>query len=301
VILPVYLTAFLIIIIFSFWLSLSFVERYSKLSIHQSLETVLKLTEESLQLQLDSHLEHIGGITHNAEFLQLTQALLLEHKNGLNLTRSEIQNQLRALIKDKLHQIKSIGFFIIAPNRISIASQRNSNVGSENIINQQGKNYLDWAFLGESQFIPTITDNSNASTIFIACPIFDSDANVIAVFALQLNSIDDFSRITELGRIGKTGKTYTLDSKEQLITPSLLIKMYKSNNGNSGSSNIVLPTYITNSGRNMTEGPAPKLAMQDSPLTLMVRQIIANNTFPHLEPYLDYRGVSVFGAWTWNQ
>ena len=53
--------------------------------------------------------------------------------------------------------ITIIGFFIIKPDHISIASKRDINVGSVNVIAIHNPELLDQVFRGETIFVPPIT------------------------------------------------------------------------------------------------------------------------------------------------
>lgn len=164
-------------------------------------------------------------------------------------------------MSNKMSQHEYEGFFIISPDRVSIASMRDTNIDTENIINQQRKPYLDRAFMGEKVFIPTISSDvplktnsgklqNKQPTIFIASPIIDATGTIIAVLTLRLNPLLHFTRITELGRIGNSGETYAFDSEALLITKSRFTHHLKSTGVIKDGDMAMLSIRITDPGGN---------------------------------------------------
>lgn len=310
---------FLVIVFISMWVSLSYIETESKKNIHKSLNAVLHTTQEALQLWLGGRLEELADVVNDKEVIGLTQALLLEYeqqKTGQPADIPEDNNatlkKLRALMDGKMQRHDDKGFFIIAPDRISIASMRDSNIGTENLINRARKAYLDRAFDGGKLFIPSINSDvplvspdgvlrDKQPTIFIAAPVKDSTSKVIAVLTLRLDPMTHFTRITQLGAIGNTGESYAFDKKGLLITKSRFNDHLRSI-GTIGDDEFgMLSIRVTDPGGNLLEGYVPTVALEDRPLTLMAQRAISGNLEPHKESYRDYRGVTVFGAWLWNK
>lgn len=313
---------FLGIVSISMWFALSYIENNSKENIHKSLNAVLQITQEALLRWSESQLENLAHIASDQQVLALTESLLIEHNNQQNILNSPALAQLKSLMAEKTgHQLNS-GFYIIAPDRINIASFHDTNLSAENIINQRRKPYLDRAFSGENIFIPTMNygvplialfglsyDNpptmssvfrdKQQPTIFIASPILDNTRRVIAVLALHLNPTDDFTRIMELGRIGDTGETYAFDKKGLLITKSRFIHHLKSTGTIADNDTAMLSIRITDPGGDALKG-YKAIPIEDRPLTLMAQKAIAGDTSPYIKSYRDYRGVPVFGAWLWN-
>lgn len=298
---------FITAIAISMGFALSYIESDSKKNIHTTLDTILQISQEALIRWSGSRLDDLSDIANDPDIIAITSTLLNEkdHLNSAALT------SLRKMMKHKMSKHEDKGFFIISPARISIASMRDSNIGTENIIHKERKSYLDRVFLGEKVFIPTIhsdvpletqtgTLRDREPTLFIAAPIMAENGQVLAVLTLRLNPLVHFTRITELGRLGKSGETYAFDNKGLLITRSRFTHHLKST-GEIGNDDIgMLSIRITDPGGNLLKGHVPVQPMYERPLTLMASHAISGNTTPYLESYRDYRGVPVFGAWLWN-
>lgn len=302
---------FIAAIAVSMGFALSYIESDSKKNIHTTLETILQISQEALIRWSGSRLDDLSDIATDADIIALTSTLLDNHNDKTDSLNSAVLTSLRTMMANKMSKHEDKGFFIIAPDRTSIASMRDSNMGTENIINKERKSYLDRVFLGEKVFIPTIHSDvpletqtgafrEREPTLFIAAPIMDKSGQVLAVLTLRLNPLVHFTRITELGRIGKTGETYAFDKKGLLITRSRFTHHLKST-GEIGNNDIgMLSIRIADPGGNLLEGYVPYLPMNERPLTLMAARAISGDTTAYLESYRDYRGVIVFGAWLWN-
>jgi diguanylate cyclase (GGDEF)-like protein len=303
-------TTFLIGVFLVMWFSLTFIEAESKQGIHKSLNTVLNITQATLQLWLNSRLDELKYIATDTELGALTQTLLARQHSQQS---SDALEKIRVIMAVKMRLHNDIGFFIIAPDRSIIASIKNFNIGSAKLIHQQRKLYFDQAFMGATLFIPSIDSDFPLSTqsnvwlnkqaIFcIASPIFDNNNRVIAVLILLLNPMTDFSQITKLGRIGDTGETYAFDKKGLLITNSRFINHFGSSEiiGNNGIS--LSSIRVTDPGGNLLQGyQSKKIANKDRPLTLMAQRVLSGDYSPFFDSYRDYRGVPVFGVWLWNK
>ncbi|NQZ07857.1 MAG: GGDEF domain-containing protein [Algicola sp.] len=295
---------FLCLIMLATWVSLVYIETDSKQNIHKSLDTVLKITEEALQLWLDGRLDDLDYVVNDQAIIDLSKTLLAR-QDSLALS------QLRVLMGNQLSKHGDQGFFVIAPNRVSVASMRDANIGTENLINQQRKAYLDRVFEGETLFIPSVSSDvplmtksgelrNKQPTIFVAAPIKDERHIIIGALTLRLNPMANFSRITQLGQIGQSGETYAFDKRGTLLTKSRFTEHLRTA-GLIGKNELsMLSIRVSDPGGNTLTGFKPTQALQDRPLTLMAQQTIAGNTAAYLESYRDYRGVPVFGAWTWN-
>jgi diguanylate cyclase (GGDEF)-like protein len=295
---------FLCLIMIATWISLLYIETDSKQNIHKSLDTVLHITEEALQLWLDGRLEDLDYVVNDPAVLDLSKTLL-KRQDSLALS------QLRELMGTQLSKHGDQGFFVIAPNRVSVASMRDTNIGTENLINQQRKTYLDRVFQGETLFIPSVSSDvplmtksgelrNKQPTIFVAAPIKDERNTIIGALTLRLNPSANFSRITQLGQIGQSGESYAFDKRGILLTNSRFAEHLRTA-GHIGQDELsMLSIRVSDPGGDILTGFKPKQAMQDRPLTLMAKRAIAGNTAAYFESYRDYRGAPVFGAWTWN-
>ncbi len=302
---------FVLCVVITMWATLSYIETNSKQNIHKSLNTVLQITQEALELWVSSRLDNLTYFAKDPSLGDLSKTLLNEYDSGISSMDSEALQKIRAMVSEKMRRHDDLDFFIIAPDRVSVASKLDANIGSENIINQHQKAYLDRVFLGETLFITNVVTDihlksisvimpNKQHSIFIATPILDETKNVMAALIIRLNPMTGFSRITQLGRMGETGETYAFDNKGQLITPSRFYDQLNAVEAIADDGNGILSIRLTDPGGNLFKGHMPKKSRDNRPLTRMAASAISGDNKPYLETYRDYRGVPVFGAWLWN-
>jgi len=302
---------FLLIVIISAWFALSKIKLESQKNIRDSLYTVIQTTKEALHIWIRYREDDLITIANKKGVINLTEQLIQTYENNQNIKNSSSLKKLREIMSKKIKKNTDKGFFIINTERISIASMRDVNIGSENLIQKKRKKYLDRVFEGETLFIPTIVSDiplktssgelvKQLPTSFIVTPIKNYSGKIIAALAFRLDPSSDFTRITQLGRIGQSGETYAFDEKGILITESRFDSQLKRIGLIKADEKGILSIKITDPGGNMVEGFIPPLELSQRPLTFMAKNAIKGNSSYNIEGYRDYRGVLVSGTWLWD-
>ncbi len=297
---------FLCLVIVTAWIAVSSVERQVRKETAQSLSTVLTTTHEALRIWIKSYSQHIDELAENPVVIQKTIELLELIPTKSALSSSRELKSLRNYISTQRNKIKNIGFFIISPDFINIASMRDTNLGETNLIAKQRPAILKGVFQGKTLFVPPLRsdvmlkDKKGEPTMFIAAPIKDKKGAVIAAITLRLDVARDFTRITRLGRIGETGETYAFDRKGLLITESRFDDMLNNIGLIQKDENAILNLRLVDPGENLITGHALKGDLSGLPLTLMAGEAVSGRNGDNVEGYRDYRGVPVFGAWLWD-
>ena len=301
--------SFITIVILILLSTLSSIKEQTNSNIKESLTTVLQTTQEAQHLWISFRVREVQDFAKDKTIVQYSQTLLAS-KNFKTVSLALVK--LREYIEPKLNRNNDKGFFIISPDRISIASMRNTNLGTINLIQERRKEYLDNAFSGITTFVPTFQSDVPLSltttslkkkepTSFIISPIVNNDSKIIAVLAVRLDPSTQFNRISRLGRIGGTGETYAFDKKGLLITESRfdhhLTRAGIITVGEAG----MLSIRITDPGGNLLKGYKSTVPADSLPLTLMAKSATAGNSGSNVDGYRDYRGVKVFGAWIWDK
>lgn len=139
-------------------------------------------------------------------------------------------------------------------------------------------------------------------TMFVCAPVRDDSFQVVAALALRIRPEKEFTRILQLGQIGKSGETYAFDSSGLMISnsrfdPDLILLGLLPDHDHSRS---ILSIQLRDPGGNMMEGFRPKVRRSQLPLTSMVERAISGSSGVDVEGYSDYRGVRVIGAWHWD-
>jgi len=169
---------------------------------------------------------------------------------------------------------------------------------------------------GEVKFIPPSRLDSWAQNappdprpvIITIAPVRDSSGKVIAVLALVKFVDPGYTQILTVARMGTGGETYAISPDGLLLSPSRFEGVLKQAGllpDRPGASSM-LTVQVRDPGGDVTRGYHPSGELEARPLTLIARTAVASRartaaqqTGTILEPYRDYRGIPVVGAWRW--
>ncbi|MEZ9891935.1 PAS domain S-box protein [Vibrio lentus] len=293
-----------------------YAERYAEekhvASTKYNLNTLLSTTQQRLHNWIEHELNSLTRFGKNKELLSLTESILNEPSNPNSLIRSEYQTKIRKFFKSRESDSESIGFFVISPERISLASRRDSNIGTENFINKIRPDLLEKVFLGESVFLPpmrsdVLIQENNLdqvkklpSTMFFAAPVVNGKGKVIAVITRRVNLEGVFSSILNAGFVGKSGETYAIDKKGTLLSNIRFEDDLKSIGILKQNERASLNVKIRDPGTNLLANDMEVVQDSNWPLTFMANQISSGRTGSNFTGYRDYRGVEVVGSWFWD-
>ena len=168
--------------------------------------------------------------------VSLAERQLRVPRNKTVLLKSDALQELRAFFKFRRNQSGQAGFFIISPDFINIASMRDDNIGAKNLIANQALDLLNRAFQGDAVMVPPIWSdvplitaldgkNKKSPTMFFAAPIKNRQGNVLAVVTRRVDPARDFTRLIQLGRLGKVGKPMLLASMASCFPKVVLRKI----------------------------------------------------------------------------
>ena len=189
---------------------------------------------------------------------------------------------------------------------------RDGNVGYMNLIAGQRPRRLQQVFRGTAQFVPPIHSDvplrnsagewvESYPTMFVLVPIRDKHDVVIAALSVRLNPFEVLTTTAQLGQVGETGETYLFDRQARLITESRFDKQLQKIGLVEQGSTSLLSVVLRDPGTNLFDAGASVTGLQQRPLTFMTQQALAGQSGAAAESYRDYRGVSVLGAWLWDE
>lgn len=224
------LVAFVLIGSIISYISLHQIKEYGLRKTKSTLFAVNKSSDEALHQWLQLRKENIIEVAKNKFILESTKKLLNLPKDSATLVSSETTENLRNFLTPILNANEDLGTFIISPDYTSIFSMRNENTGTYNLIGEQNKKLLDQVFSqGKTLFIPPLKSdvsisskysNNALKTMFMATPII-YNGDIIAAFTFRIDTNKDFSRILEIGSIGKTGKTFAYNRSGEIISKTI--------------------------------------------------------------------------------
>ncbi len=303
---------FLLTVVLSAWVALDRIEKHTKHRAEAALLTVLNTVQEALRRWSEGRLYDVAELAATPEVRNLTIVLLDAYHKKSNLISHPALRELRDFVAPKLERYNDQGIFVIAPDRVSIASMRDENIGTINLMELQRKSHLDSAFKGNTVFVPTIRSDvpllnslgisvTNAPTLFVLSPVRGKGDEVIAVLSIRVDPTASLTQITKHGRIGETGETYAFDESGVLISESRFDDQLKRIGLIEASSAGVLNIKINDPGINLLHQTDKfNISAKDLDLTLMAKSATARSADTNTDGYRDYRGVTVFGAWLWD-
>jgi PAS domain S-box-containing protein len=304
--------SFIALVIVISWVALDMVQDKIQKDTGDALQTVLQTTQESLTVWADNRKFHLGRLAADPRILFLVENLLQMPRDKDALLNSQVLRELRRFLENHKDRFGNAGFFVISPDYINIASMRDSNMGTKNLIANQALDLLNRAFRGETVMVPPIwsdvvLDPSSAAdsrvppTMFFAAPIKNYLGQTIAVLAQRVDPSKDFTRMIQLGQIGKSGETYAFGKYGKLLSESRFDGDLRNIGLLRPGQKSILSITIRDPGGNMLNGYKPAIPGYQQPLTVMAEQATKGKAGVNVEGYRDYRGVPVYGAWLWDQ
>ncbi len=131
----------------------------------------------------------------------------------------------------------------------------------------------------------------------------NEQGEVIAAFYLMIEPEKDFTRILSIARLGETGDTYAFDKNGLMLSDSRHDEQLKAIGLIPDTPGVrsILRVQLRDPGGDMTRGYRTDTPLADRPLTKLVSAAVSGDSPAGviLEPYRDYRGVEVVGAYRW--
>lgn len=138
----------------------------------------------------------------------------------------------------------------------------------------QSESVIKQAFAGTFSIgIPQRYSETYEMVTVTACPIKSESGKIIGALVFLVDLYPKFSDATQLGRLGESGETYAVNRTGQMVTPS----RFKDDQKNHKSYSLI-----------------------KHPLLKDYEVLTSNHYGYNLDGYEDYRGISVIGAWTWD-
>lgn len=301
---------FLIMLSFGL-IMLGYMGKQSREKAVDTAETVLHSVQSSIRILIEGRKTVVERLAGTPELISLVKEQLKAPRAKRALRNSPALPKLRRLLFKDMDAHGFIGFFLIAPDYTNIASQRNGNVGTQNLISIQREELLRKVFEGESRFVPPIysdvplidgkgKEREGLPTMFIASPVKDESGEVIAVLTGRISTEDDFKLLGQGGRISSTSECYFFDETGRLLSESRYEKQLRDIGLIGPDEDSVFNIVLRDPGSNLIKGETPRKTRDEMPLTFMARSATKGESGRNEEAYNDYRGVPVLGAWLWD-
>ncbi|MDI3284303.1 sensor histidine kinase [Polyangium sp. 15x6] len=288
----------------STWIGLSQIDAIHRRQAAATVQTVLAATREGL-VTWERHMEATAKSW--AGEAGVRRAVLAQSKRrsgGGALHEGPYLGELRRLLRDVVQQKQYMGFDIIAPDGIEIASDHGDAVAT-NTLSRLDPETLTAALRGSTVTgAPFLMRDPNLEvdvpTMLVATPVRDEDGAIVAALVFRIDPTGEFSRITQSGRVGETGETYAFDRHARLATESRFEPLLRDIGLLAAGQHSSHEIELRDPGGNMLRGFRSDVPRSGQPLTRMAMSAVTGKSGIDVDGYRDYRGVEVIGAWVWD-
>ena len=139
------------------------------------------------------------------------------------------------------------------------------------------------------------------ATMLVGGPVRNASGEIVGTLGFTLNPTAEFARLLEVARLGDSGETYAFDRNGLMVSPSRFETQLREIGMLAEDPQVVaaLNIQVRDPGGDLTSGFEATTPISGRGLTTAAASATAGETGSSLEPYRDYRGVPVVGAWTW--
>lgn len=300
------------------------IERTMSESLHSQLQTLLNVECSMLETWLKDQGSDAESLANGRHVREIVVDILAASQTGdeADTPRNEARPNddarsklaaLRADLSQELGPVISgrgyVSFFVADKQQRIVASSNKELVGE---IVKQYENFINRALDGQVTACPPFgsvvvlkdergRQRTGVPTMYVCAPVRDANLQVVAALGLRIRPDREFTRILQLGQVGKSGETYAIDKSglfvsnsrfdEKLILLGLLPDLEDARS--------ILTLAARDPGGNLEQGFRPRMRRAELPLTKAAGAVIGGNAGVDVDGYSGYRGVPVVGAWRW--
>lgn len=298
----VILLAFIIVLAVT---ATNMIKRETVRGIEKNLLLSLDAKQSDIALWFEMRKHHTRHIAESASFRPLLQEISTLYKSKGKIVGSNSLKKLQDLMHSQLQDHGDLGFHLITPDHVSIASNLNSEIGKINIISGYG-NYLEDVFAGEEKLLTPLPQKPSSSEIkkggkyeanriFVAVPIFTGNDKKKASFilAVEVDLSKGSTKNLDDTNVINTTDSYAFNANGRILGQS---------KKNQGISDILISEKDS-----LFEAIDHKLTVNDpghfthlskESFNLKIEENIGGLD---TSGYINYRGVKIVGAWLWSK
>lgn len=294
------------------------VESTMMASLRSQLETLRDVEAEMLSNWLTAQHSIALTLANDPQVRQIVYGVMDERRipsaDGDAVVAPIGHAKLREQLKQELHPAMSAQrytmFAVLNETGNVILSSQSEIEGADDLLPDRetlqrifdGKTVVTPPFLSRlSLKDETGQRTAQQPTILVCAPIRDQNFLVVAALVLRVDPRGEFTRIMQLGRMGRTGETFaftkdgTLASNSRFDDELILLGLLPDEPG----SQSLLYLQMRDPGGDMTRGFRPHVRRNELPLTFAAQEAISGKTLSNVDGVSDYRGVRTVTAVTW--
>lgn len=266
-------------------------------SLKDSLASNLATSESAIERWVDTRVQEVLAHSTDHTLVSAAQELLPLAGERELLLSHPAQERLRFFFGSFLHLRHVNGYFIIAPDGTSLASSRNSNIGTPNVLLAQPIMFQQLRD-GEALVtrmrrsdVPLAENNDIRDNIsnFAAAPLRNENGEVIAILALRLFPKEElFQLINFVEGLGEI-QTYAFNDQGALLSNVKDLQTLRENGTwNEGEDHLLFEPGASDG----TSYLPPRMIEP-------VRRALQGENGINIQGYTNYAGEEKVGAWSY--
>jgi serine/threonine-protein kinase len=286
------------------------------------LQSVLDAEVEAFEVWVNDRRAAVSlWAAESAARRDIEELLELSRRQGVtprDLTSAPARSRLQAVLAPALKQTGAVAFNVVDPNGVIVATQVAEYTGRR-ISPGPFLVHLSAVFRGDAQFIRPYLEQERIAglekpaferpVIWFDAPVRNARGDIIAALGFAHYADAQFTHILRAARPGRTGEVYAFAPDATMISESRFLPQLKAVGlvPDGPDVSAMLHVQLRDPGGNLGAGFRPAVELAARPLTQMAALAIAARRKPDeserggvlVEPYRNYRGVEVVGAWRW--
>lgn len=283
------------------------------------LRTVLEAVVKAMQLWVDDRKADAahwanGPVVrrHAAELVSLARS----GADGAALWNTPARTALEEVLRPVMKETGAVAFNIIDAGGLIVATQfpeyagRRVNPGmflaQISAVFTSGPRFIRPFPERERIGVPPVPEFSRP-VVWFAAPLRDERNEVIAALSFAYYADGKYSGILQVARPGQSGEAYAFDAGGLMLSESRFTGELRKAGVLRGQANAMFQLQVRDPGGSLAAGFRPPLEMAARPLTQLVaiatasrgKDSAAEQQGVILDPYRNYRGTEVIGAWRW--
>jgi len=272
---------------------------------------------EALRRWIEESLREAGGWAAHPEVVAEVSRIVRAGRGpgaGPRLREAPMQAELLRTLKPALRG-GSAGFYVADPSGLVLASSAPEQVGGT--LAPDVRSRLGAVFQGQSRFERPRREGIGASSIsgaagerpviWFEVPVRAPGGGVIAALAFAEDAGERFAHILAASRPGTTGEAFAFDQSGRMLSESRFLEQLRTAGllPRSGPASAILAVEVRDPGGPVVEGYRPEGGGR--PFTRLMAAAVerVGADIPDgppsviLDPYRNYLGMEVVGAWRW--
>jgi len=285
------------------------------------LESVLSAEVAALEVWINDRRAAVSLWAGEPGVREGVDALLRLAREGRTpdaLWSAPARTKLEAALKGGLKQTGAVAFNVVDSNGVIVATQVREYSGRR-VHPGAFMVHLAEVFRGSPQFVRPYLEHDRISgldkpafarpVIWFDAPVRDEKGEVAAALGFAYYAHAQFANILNAAQPGRTGEVYAFGPNGTLLSESRFLPLLKRLKlvADEPDASALLRVQVRDPGGDLEAGHQPALELAARPFTQLAALAIAARAKPDvaeqrgviLEPYRNYRGAEVVGAWRW--